>query len=138
VLGLGKVGAESLLRNADLVPRFEFVHGTEEATVGTVIKQSPARGATAAVSSTVVVMINIGLQQDASAGRYAREASRSPATSSSLRSSEKFFAYAGYGSSQGAQADQSDTSDRTSEPDRAYDDDAKTKSDKGNKGKNGR
>jgi eukaryotic-like serine/threonine-protein kinase len=137
VLGLGKIGAESLLRNANLVPQFEFVQGTEEATVGTVIKQSPARGATAAVNSTVVVMINIGPQKAADNVRYAGKASRSPATSSSLRASEKFFAYADYGSSQGAQADQSDTSDRTSEPDLGYHDDDK-KSGSVKRGKNGR
>jgi eukaryotic-like serine/threonine-protein kinase len=97
VLGLGRVGAESLLRNANLVPRFEFVHGAEEATVGTVIKQSPRRGATAAINSTVLVMINIGSRQDIATARHAGGASRSPARSSSFRSSEKFFAYAGYG-----------------------------------------
>ena len=137
VLGLGKIGAESLLRNANLVPQFEFVQGTEEATVGTVIKQSPARGATAAVNSTVVVMINIGPQEAADNVRYSGKASRSLATSSSLRASERFFAYADYGSSQGAQAGQSDTSDRTSEPDPGYHDDDK-KSGSGKRGKNGR
>ena len=137
VLGLGKVGAESLLRNANLVPQFEFVQGTEEATVGTVIKQSPVRGATAAVNSTVVVMINIGPQEDTDNMRFAGKASRSPATSSSFRSSEKFFTYAGYGSSQVAQAGQSDASEETSEPDRSYHDDGE-KSGNGKRGKNGR
>jgi hypothetical protein len=88
------LGAESVLRNANLVPRFEFVHGPEGATVGTVIKQIPARGAMAATDSTAVVMINIGSRRDPADRAYDGEASRSPARSSNLRSSERFFPYA--------------------------------------------
>jgi eukaryotic-like serine/threonine-protein kinase len=60
VLGLGKVGVQSLLRNADLVPRFKFVHGSDRASVDTAIKQIPAGGEMAATDSTVTVVINIG------------------------------------------------------------------------------
>jgi eukaryotic-like serine/threonine-protein kinase len=60
VLGLGKVGVESLLRNAHLVPQFEFVHGAEGAAVDTAIKQSPEGGNVVALESPVTVMINIG------------------------------------------------------------------------------
>jgi hypothetical protein len=65
VLGLGQVGVESLLRNADLVPRFKFVHGAEGASVDTAIRQSPRAGGMAAVNSTVVVVINMGPQREA-------------------------------------------------------------------------
>ena len=100
VLGLGRLGAESVLRNADLVPRFEFVRGTESATVGTVIKQSPSRGDIAATDSTVTVMINIGTRRDAVTATNDGAASRAaPARSSSLHSSERFFPYADFGSS---------------------------------------
>jgi eukaryotic-like serine/threonine-protein kinase len=134
VLGLGRLGAESVLRNANLVPRFEFVHGTEGATVGTVIKQIPARGAMAATDSTVVVMINIGSRRDSAAGSYDGEASRSPARSSNLRSSERFFAYADSWSSPGTQARRGNTSDGEAGTYRAHDGDATKKSDKGKKG----
>ncbi|HEY6689349.1 MAG TPA: protein kinase [Propionibacteriaceae bacterium] len=64
VLGLGRVGVESLLRNADLVPRLEFVHGAGDASVDTAIKQIPAGGEMAAIDSTVTVVINIGLHRE--------------------------------------------------------------------------
>jgi eukaryotic-like serine/threonine-protein kinase len=64
LLGLGKVGAQSLLRNSRLVPRFELVHGPEGESVGTVIKQSPDGGVTAGADSTVLVVINIGPPRD--------------------------------------------------------------------------
>ena len=64
VLGLGRVGAESLLRNADLVPRFKFVHGSDRASVDTAIKQIPAGGEMAATDSTVTVVINIGPRRE--------------------------------------------------------------------------
>jgi eukaryotic-like serine/threonine-protein kinase len=60
VLGLGNVGVESLLRNADLVPRFKFVHGADDASVDTAIRQSPEGGDIAVVDSTVTVVINLG------------------------------------------------------------------------------
>jgi len=64
VLGLGRVGVESLLRNADLVPRFEFVHGAGDASVDTAIKQIPAGGEMAAIDSPVTVVINIGPRRE--------------------------------------------------------------------------
>jgi eukaryotic-like serine/threonine-protein kinase len=64
VLGLGPVGVESLLRNADLVPRFEFVHGAGDASVDTAIKQIPAGGEMAAIDNTVTVVINIGPRRE--------------------------------------------------------------------------
>ena len=60
VLGLGQVGAESLLRNAHLAPRFEFVHGFDSASVDTVIRQSPEGGDITTIDSTVTILINIG------------------------------------------------------------------------------
>ena len=67
VLGLGKVGVQSLLRNADLVPRFKFVHGSDRASVDTAIKQIPAGGEMAATDSTVTVVINIGPRREIAA-----------------------------------------------------------------------
>jgi eukaryotic-like serine/threonine-protein kinase len=109
VLGLGRSGAESLLRNAKLVPRFEFVHGTEDATVGTVINQSPGRGATAAINSTVVVKINIGSRQDASTARYVGNEGRLEARPPSISSSDNFRpdVNSGYSGSQARQSDRS-------------------------------
>jgi hypothetical protein len=90
VLGLGRVGAESLLRNARLVPRFELVHGPDGASVGTVVKQSPDGGDTAATDSTVLVVINIGPSQDdpnlTSPGRTSRQL----AEPLSVRTSDRF------------------------------------------------
>jgi serine/threonine-protein kinase len=133
VLGLGRLGAESVLRNADLVPRFEFVSGTEGATVGTVIKQSPSRGDIAATDSTVTVMINIGLRRDAITAASDGAASRAPARSSSLRSTETFLPHAGLGNSYGSYARSGDNSDSGKGTHR---DDGATakKSDKGKKG----
>jgi eukaryotic-like serine/threonine-protein kinase len=64
VLGLGQLGVESVLRNADLVPRFEFVHGVEGASIDTAIRQTPKVGAMVSVNSTVTVMINIGPERE--------------------------------------------------------------------------
>ena len=136
VLGLGRLGAESVIRNANLVPRFEFVHGTEGATVGTVINQSPGRGDIAAIDSTVVVMINIGTRRDAVIVASNGEASRSPARSSSLRTTERFYLYADSGNSRGSQTRRGDTSDGGAGTPRAHDGDAKKESDKGKKSKN--
>jgi serine/threonine protein kinase len=134
VLGLGRLGAESVLRNADLVPRFEFVHGVEGATIGTVIKQIPARGAMAATDSTVVVMINIGFRRDPAAVPYDGEASRSPAMSSNLRSSERFLPYVDYWSSPSTPVRRGNTSDGGAGTHRAHDGDAIKKSDEGEQG----
>jgi eukaryotic-like serine/threonine-protein kinase len=65
VLGLGDVGVESLLRNADLVPRFKFVHGADDASVDTAIRQIPEGGDVAVVDSTVTVVINLGPVREA-------------------------------------------------------------------------
>jgi serine/threonine-protein kinase len=64
VLGLGQVAVESLLRNADLVPRFEFVRAAAGSSVDTAIRQSPEGGDMATVNSTVTVLINIGPAQE--------------------------------------------------------------------------
>jgi eukaryotic-like serine/threonine-protein kinase len=88
VLGLGKVGAESLLRNADLVPRVESVHGPDGESVGTVIKQSPEGGDAAAADTTVLVLINIG--RDASSMTYAGRTSRQPVGPLIVRTSDTF------------------------------------------------
>ena len=133
VLGLGRLGAESVLRNANLVPRFEFVRGTEGVTVGTVIKQSPSRGDIAATDSTVNVMINIGTRRDAVTATNDGAASRAPARSSSLRSTERFLPYADLGSSRDTYAwsgENSDSGEGTHRDDGA----AAKKSDKGKKG----
>jgi eukaryotic-like serine/threonine-protein kinase len=64
VLGLGQIGVESVLRNADLVPRFEFVHGVGGASIDTAVRQTPRVGAMVGLNSTVTVMINIGPEQE--------------------------------------------------------------------------
>jgi eukaryotic-like serine/threonine-protein kinase len=134
VLGLGRLGAESVLRNANLVPRLEFVRGTEGATVGTVIRQSPSRGDIAETGSTVTVMINIGTRRDAVIAAYDAEASRGPARSSSLRSIEWFFPSDDLGNSHSTQARSGDMSDGGAGTHRAHDRAASKKSDKGKKG----
>jgi eukaryotic-like serine/threonine-protein kinase len=134
VLGLGRLGAESVLRNANLVPRLEFVRGTEGATVGTVIRQSPSRGDIAETGSTVTVMINIGTRRDAVIAAYDAEASRGPARSSSLRSIEWFFPSDDLGNSHSTQARSGDMYDGGAGTHRAHDRAANKKSDKGKKG----
>jgi hypothetical protein len=106
VLGLGRLGAESVLRNANLVPRFEFVHGSE-GTVGTVIKQSPSRGDLAVIDSTVVVLVNVGSRPDAMSVAD-DDTSRSPTRSLHLSANEKFFPHASSKNSYGSQARQID------------------------------
>jgi serine/threonine-protein kinase len=113
VLGLGRLGAESVLRNANLVPQFEFVNGSE-GTVGTVIKQSPNRGDLAAIDSTVVVLVNVGSRPDAMSVAD-DDTSRSPTRSLHLSASEKFFPHASSGNSYGSQARQSEGSDGPAE-----------------------
>ena len=136
VLGLGRLGAESVLRNANLVPRFEFVHGPKGPTVGTVIKQSPSRGDIAATGNTVTVMINIGTRRDAVIAAYDGKASRAPARSSSLRSIERFFPHADYGNFHGTQARSGDMSDGGAGTHRRHDRATTKKSDQGNQGEN--
>jgi hypothetical protein len=65
VMGLSRVGAESLLRNAHLVPRFEFVNGADDVSVDTAINQRPRGGVTAAPDSAVIVTINVGSRRAA-------------------------------------------------------------------------
>jgi serine/threonine-protein kinase len=90
VLGLGSTDAESVLRNAHLVPRFEFVHRADVASLGTVIKQSPNSGDTAATNSTVAVIINIGSPRDDIAIPYAGVARRPPTWPTRVTSSGTF------------------------------------------------
>jgi hypothetical protein len=100
-----------------------------------VIKQSPGRGDMAVTDSTVVVVINIGLRRDAVTVAHDGEASRSPARSSNLRSSERFFPHSDFGISYDAQAGRGDISDGGAATHRAHDGDAKEKSDRGKKSK---
>jgi eukaryotic-like serine/threonine-protein kinase len=74
VLGLGQIGAESLLRNAHLVPRFEFVHGLDSSSVDTVIRQIPEGGDLTTIDSTVTVLLNLGpARQTAAPSLVARD-----------------------------------------------------------------
>ena len=59
VLGFSQAQAESLLRNAHLVPRVERVNGPS-ATQRTVTGQSPAGGRVAGTNSTVTIQISTG------------------------------------------------------------------------------
>jgi serine/threonine-protein kinase len=63
ILGLGKVGAASLLRNACLLPSFELVHGADDASIGTATRQSPAAGEIVPIGNAVTVVINVGPEQ---------------------------------------------------------------------------
>jgi serine/threonine-protein kinase len=98
VLGLNKVGAESLLRNARLVPRFEFANGVDGTSVGTVITQSPDGADTAAIGSTVIVMINIGSGRDAITARHSGDEGRLENRPPSVSSSDNFRPYGDSGS----------------------------------------
>ena len=93
VLGLSKVGAESLLRNARLVPRFEFANGADGTSVGTVITQSPDGADTAAIGSTVIVMINIGSGRNAITARHSGDEGRLENRPPSVSSSDNFRPY---------------------------------------------
>jgi len=114
VLGLGRTDAESVLRNAHLVPRFEFVHRADVASLGTVIKQSPNSGDTAATNSTVAVIINIGSPRDDIAIPYAGVARRPPTWPTSLTSSDTFSPDIRSRDSSDRHAQRSDTSARAS------------------------
>jgi eukaryotic-like serine/threonine-protein kinase len=59
VLGFNRAEAESLLRNAHLVPRVQLVSGSAT-SVDTVIEQSPAGGDQSARNSTVTLVISTG------------------------------------------------------------------------------
>jgi hypothetical protein len=98
VLGLNKGGAESLLRNARLVPRFEFANGVDGTSVGTVITQSPDGADTAAIGSTVIVMINIGSGRDAITARHSGDEGRLENRPPSVSSSDNFRPYGDSGS----------------------------------------
>ena len=60
VLGLDQTAAESLLRNAHLVPQFEFVRDADGVSIDTAVHQSPEGGHFAVIDSDVTVVINIG------------------------------------------------------------------------------
>ena len=135
VLGLGGAGAESLLRNAHLVPRFEFVHRADVASVGTVIKQSPDSGDTAAINSTVVVMINIGSGRDDVAMPYAGIPRRAPTWPTSLTIRDTFSSDIGSRDSSDRHAQRSDISAEASVTHRDKDRDTKKKSGKPKKNK---
>jgi serine/threonine protein kinase len=59
VLGFRQAAAETALRNAHLVPRFELVVGAGDAPVGIAVTQSPSAGTSAPSGSTVTVLITI-------------------------------------------------------------------------------
>jgi serine/threonine protein kinase len=59
VLGFRQAAAETTLRNAHLVPRFELVVGAADAPVGIAITQTPSAGTSAPSGSTVTVIITI-------------------------------------------------------------------------------
>jgi eukaryotic-like serine/threonine-protein kinase len=115
VLGLGRVGVESLLRNADLVPRFEFVHGAG-ASVDTAIKQIPAGGEMVAIESTLTVVINIGPRRETvSPNLTARDLDFRPWTGqpSVAAGDGQSSAKTGSAGAQRWQSGQSDTSQQT-------------------------
>jgi serine/threonine protein kinase len=95
VLGLGKVGAQSLLRNARLVPRFELVHGPDGESVGTVIKQSPDGGDSAGTDTPVLLVINIGPPRDDPNQTDPERTSGRPAEPPSVRTSDTFRPHIG-------------------------------------------
>jgi eukaryotic-like serine/threonine-protein kinase len=134
VLGLGRVGAESLLRNARLGAQLELVHGPEGESVGTVVKQSPDAGKTAALGSTVLVVINIGAARDDANLTYPGRTSRQPAEAPSVRTSDAFRPHIESENS-GSRGPQGDTS---AGPQPSPDDDRSGKSGKGKgRGKSG-
>jgi predicted Ser/Thr protein kinase len=134
VLGLGRVGVESLLRNADLVPQFRFVHGTEGASVDTAIRQTPAGGDLTGINSTVTVVINIGPQLDASPPHLvARDVAYRPTWQPNVTGGGKSESSNGSGSSYRARPQQGGSSDKAEESD--HGESGKEKAEKSGKGK---
>jgi serine/threonine-protein kinase len=131
VLGLGRVGAESLLRNARLVPRIELVHGPDGESVGMVVKQSPDGGDTAATGSTVLVVINTGSSRDDPDLTYAERTSRQSAELPSVRTSDTFRPHIESQNSSASRAPQGGTSTGTQPS--AEDESGGGKSEKGKK-----
>ncbi|MGI8458313.1 MAG: Stk1 family PASTA domain-containing Ser/Thr kinase [Propionibacteriaceae bacterium] len=60
VLGYNQAQAESMLRNAQLVPAAKAVNGPADSTVDTVTKQTPLGSTQAPANSTVTVEVNQG------------------------------------------------------------------------------
>jgi serine/threonine-protein kinase len=60
VVGSTRAEADTMLRNADLVPRFANVPGKAGRTVDTVVKQTPAEGGALAAGSVVTLDVNVG------------------------------------------------------------------------------
>ncbi|WP_444542533.1 Stk1 family PASTA domain-containing Ser/Thr kinase [Granulicoccus phenolivorans] len=63
VVGEQRVSAENSVRNDGFRPRTSEVNGTDDNTVGTVTKQTPAGGQPAAQGSEVLLEVNIGPQK---------------------------------------------------------------------------
>jgi hypothetical protein len=108
IIGLSPTDAESLLRSAHLLPRFEFARRADSTSVGTVIKQSPNGGEIAAVNSTIIVMINIGSGQDPAA--YVPETRQMLAPSENVAATDIFRPDRVPQSSHGGYAERSDVS----------------------------
>jgi eukaryotic-like serine/threonine-protein kinase len=60
VVGSTRAEADTVLRNADLVPRFANVPGKAGKTVDTVVKQTPGKGGTLPTGSVVTLDVNVG------------------------------------------------------------------------------
>jgi serine/threonine-protein kinase len=60
VLGNTQAEADSNLRNARLTPEFKNINGKNDETMNTAVTQNPKGGASVAVSSKVLVEINVG------------------------------------------------------------------------------
>ncbi len=63
VIGFTQASADSTLRNAGLVPKFNKVSGSDGETVGTATRQSPLPDDEVPEGSTVTVEINVGPKQ---------------------------------------------------------------------------
>jgi hypothetical protein len=107
-----------LLRNADLVPQFRFVHGTEGASVDTAIRQSPVGGGLTGINSTVTVVINIGPQLEASQPHLvARDVAYRPTWQPSVNGGGQSEASDGSGGSYRWRPQQGESSQKTEESD---------------------
>jgi hypothetical protein len=134
VLGLGRVGVESLLRNADLVPQFRFVHGTEGASVDTAIRQSPVGGELTGINSTVTVVINIGPRLDASQPHLvARDVAYRPTWQPSVTGGGPSESSNGSGASYRSRPQQGESSHKAEES--GHGEGGKEKAEKSGKGK---